>query len=515
MPKGEGRKVVLTASAGEMSDYKLNPFLAFLGSFPKTVFPLWMLRKYWYPPLETNSDRTAKYAPYGLRKVEAALLDNGFDESDIATAHPRDLDSFVGKETKVIGVSTMDPLGIGYVSLTYSSLIGGEPINAIEFRKLMENECFGRRHVKTIVGGSGAWQLGYESTRNRFPIDCVVIGEGEKAVPELFWKAIKGEKLPSVVHSNTSKNEKIPTIKNPAIYGCVEISRGCGRNCQFCSPTMRHRRFFSLSKIMKEVEVNVKGGSEMIILNTEDFLLYKAENKDFMPNREAVLKLFERVASYPGVRFIQPAHMSLAPVVLDRVLIRELSEILIEFSWTKDNGKPYVTAETGIETGSARLIREYMAGKPLPFKPEDWPDLVVESLGVLNDNRWFPLATLLLGLPRETEEDTIKTLELVDDLHKYKVFFVPLLFLPLKECFLGDKRRADLRLFSGAQKELFARCWEHNARVWGASLLKRKATRFPLMWSMAFLYCAYYRWTSRKDFFHWLILRLYQADRSY
>lgn len=250
----------------------------------------------------------------------------------------------------------------------------------------------------------------------------------------------------------------------------------------------------------------------MIILNTEDFLLYKAKNDGFVPNREAVLELFESVASYPGVRFIQPAHMSLAPVVLDRVLIRELSEILIEFSWTKDNGKPYVTAEIGIETGSARLIREYMAGKPLPFEPEDWPDLVVEGLGVLNDNKWFPLATLLLGLPGETEEDTIETLELVDNLRKYKVFFVPLLFLPLKECFLGNKRRADLTTFSRAQKELFARCWEHNVRVWGASLLERKATRFALMCSMAFLYCAYYRWTARRDFFHGLISSLCQAD---
>ena len=512
MPQEKGYKVVLTASAGEMSDYKLNPFLAFTGSFPKTLFPLWMLRKHWYPPPENNGDKTVKYAPYGLRKVEASLLENGFDESNIATVHPGDLDLFVGEETKVIGVSTMDPLGVGYVSLTYSSLVGGEPINAIEFRKLMEKECFRRRHVKTIVGGAGAWQLGYESTRNLFPIDCVVIGESEKTVPELFWKAVKGEKLPSVIHANLSNNEKIPTIKKPAIFGCVEISRGCGRNCQFCSPTMRHRRFFSLNKIMKEVEVNVKGGSKMIILNTEDFLLYKAKNKGFIPNRDAVLKLFVKVAAYPGVRFIQPAHMSLAPVVLDPTLIRELSEILIEFSWTRYKGKPYVTTETGIETGSARLIREHMAGKPLPFKPEDWYDIVLQALGILNDNRWFPLATFVSGLPGETEEDTIKTLELVDDLHKYKVFFVPLLFVPLKECLLRSERRADLTLFSEVQKEFFARCWEHNIRVWRASWLERRVTRFPLMWSMGFAYWAYYRWTNRKEFLRRLISRLYQAD---
>lgn len=508
----KGYKVVLTASAGEMSDYQLNPFLAFTGSFPKTLFPLWMLRKHWYPPPDDNVDKTVKYAPYGLRKVEGSLLENGFDESSIATVHPRNLGLFVGEETKVIGVSTMDPLGIGYVSITYSSLVGGEPINAIEFRKLMENKCFKRTNIKTIVGGAGAWQLAYKSTRNLFPIDCVVIGESEKTVPELFWKAVRGEKLPNIVNANLSNDEKIPIIKKPAIYGCVEISRGCGRNCQFCSPTMRHRRFFSLNKIMKEVEVNAKGGSQMIILSTEDFLLYKAKDNAFTPNRKAVLTLFSEVAACPGVRFIQPAHMSLAPVVVDPTLIEELSEILIEFSWTKYKGKPYVTSETGIETGSTRLIRQHMAGKPLPFKPEDWYGIVLQALGILNDNNWFPLATFVSGLPGETEDDITKTIELVDDLHAYKLFFVPLFFVPLKECLLRNECKADLASFSEAQKELFARCWEHNIRVWRTSWWEREVVRYPSLWFMGFAYWAYYRWTNRREFLQRLISRLSQAD---
>ncbi|MFQ5999329.1 MAG: B12-binding domain-containing radical SAM protein [Candidatus Bathyarchaeia archaeon] len=515
MPKEKGSKIVLTASVGEMSDYKLNPFVAFIGSFPKTLFPLWLLRKCWYPPPENNGDKTVKYAPYGLRKVEASLLENGFDESDIATVHPHNLDLFVGPETKVVGVSTMDPLGAGYVSLTYSSLVGGEPINAIEFRKLMEKKCFRKYNPKTIVGGAGAWQLAYESTRNIFQIDCVVIGESEKIIPELFSKAVKGEKLPSVIHANVSSNEEIPSIRKPSLYGCVEVSRGCGRNCRFCSPTMRNRRFFSLDEIMREVEVNVKGGSKMILLSTEDFLLYKAKNKSFIPNRDAVLKLFKKISEYPGVKIIQPTHMSLAPVVVDPALVSELSEILIEHSWIEYKGKPYVTAETGIETGSTHLIRRLMAGKPLPFKPEDWYDIVLQALGILNDSNWIPLATFVSSLPGETEDDAMKTLELVDDLHEYKCFFVPLLFVPLEECSLRNECRADLTSFSGAQQELFARCWEHNIRVWRASWLERKVARFILMWFIDFIYLTYYKWTNRKKFLRRLMSRLYQTNHKH
>jgi hypothetical protein len=86
--------VVLTASATEMSDFYNNQFFAFVGGFSKGPVPLWLPRKRLYPPVESNCDRTAKYAPYGLRKVEAVLLENGFDESDVAVVHPYHLNAF-------------------------------------------------------------------------------------------------------------------------------------------------------------------------------------------------------------------------------------------------------------------------------------------------------------------------------------------------------------------------------------------------------------------------------------
>jgi radical SAM superfamily enzyme YgiQ (UPF0313 family) len=223
----QGVKIVLTASATEMSDFYNNQFFAFVGGFSKGLIPLWLPRKRLYPPVESNPEGTAKYAPYGLRKVEAILLKNGFAESDVAVVHPYHLNAFVGSNTKVVGISTMDPLGMGYVSKTYSSLVGGgEPMNAIEFRKLMNHGSLQRYKPKIIVGGAGAWQLEYKNVMKPYGIDCVVIGEGEMAITELFVKASNGESLPQAVHVETSPmSEEIPSIKHASIHGCVEISR--------------------------------------------------------------------------------------------------------------------------------------------------------------------------------------------------------------------------------------------------------------------------------------------------
>ena len=118
MPENGGVPIVLTASTIEMSDFNLNPFIAFSGGFPK-----FLVRKKLYPPVPFNPDGTAKFAPYGLRKVESLLIEE-FGEEKIVTVYPTNLHRFIGPETKIVGISTMDPLGIGFVSsLTMSHLI--------------------------------------------------------------------------------------------------------------------------------------------------------------------------------------------------------------------------------------------------------------------------------------------------------------------------------------------------------------------------------------------------------
>lgn len=476
---GTGARIVLTASATEMSDFANSPFMAFVAGFGKGPVPLSLAKKTLYPPVPKTSDGRARYAPYGLRKVEAILLQGGFSASEVIVAHPDDLDQFVGTDTRVVGISSMDPTGMGYVSKTYSSIIGGgEPMNAIEFKRLVNHQTILRFKPKIVVGGFGSWQLERKGVSDSYGIDCVIIGGRPDSILEVFLRIVNGEHVPRVVYADESLRNwdynTMPIIEHAAIHGALEISKGCGRNCQFCTPTMQNRVDVPLSKVMQEVASTVKEGSDHITLVTEDLFLYGAKAKSFVPDNDAVVELCRAISNYPGVKSIQPSHMSLAPVVQNPQLIKKLAEILIERSWYSHGKKPIITGETGIETGSTRLMRKYMAGKMLPFKPEQWQEIVTEAFGILNDNDWYPLATLIVGLPDEVEEDVLSTLELMDKLKGYNAFYVPLFFVPLENCVLMNKKGAELDSLSKARWDFFIRCWDYNIRIWKDTFLEAR-----------------------------------------
>jgi radical SAM superfamily enzyme YgiQ (UPF0313 family) len=293
----------------------------------------------------------------------------------------------------------------------------------------------------------------------------VFLGEAEKAAPEIFSKAVNEEVLPPIVYVEQTQTEEIPPILHASIHGCVEISRGCNRNRQFCAPMTRKRRFIPVSRVLEEVEVNVREGNRMIIFCTEDFFLYNSE-ANFIPNRKSVVGLCRKVADCPGVQYIQLAHMSLAPVAVNPRMVLEVAETLLEKSWGTLDGRPFFTSETEIEAGSKHLIRKYLAGKPLPFKPEDWPNIFKQAFGILNDCFGYSLATWIVGLPGENEEDVLASIELVEDLKGTREFFVPLFFVSLGECVSKKAKDVDLNALSELHWEFFSECWKYNFSMW-------------------------------------------------
>jgi len=464
----DGVPIVLTASTIEMSDFNLNPFVAFSGGFPLGIVPKFVLRKTLYPPVPENMDKTAKFAPYGLRKVEALLIEE-FGEENVVTVHPFHLDKFVGSQTRIVGISTMDPLGLGFVSRTYTSILGlhGKPATLMEFEALLSNRTLKKNRPKILVGGAGAWQLLNPELRTDLGIDTIILGQAERSVVNVIRKAMNGEQLDEVIEMEAPEMSEIPTIRNPSIYGAVEITRGCGRGCHFCSPTMRKAYSFPLEHILKEVKLNAHNGSRMILVQTDDLFLYKSRS-GFIPNSQAIIELIKRINRIKGVEFIQIAHVSLPPVVYDPEIVKEIGPILVEKSiWKYGNGKHCASVEIGIETGSTRLIREHMKGKPLPYKPEQWQDVVVQAAGILNDSGIYPLATLILGLPGEKEEDVLETIELLDKLKNDKIFYVPLFFVSEEGTTLARLEHMDIRGLSDLHWEILSTCWRHNVERWG------------------------------------------------
>ena len=502
MPENDGMPIVLTASMIEMSDFNLNPFIAFSGGFPK-----FLVRKKLYPPVPFNPDGTAKFAPYGLRKVESLLIEE-FGEENVVTVYPTNLHRFIGPKTKIIGISTMDPLGIGFVSRTYTSIFGinRKPATLVEFEDLLSNPALRKYRAKIIVGGSGAWQILNSNMQDKLGIDTILIGQAEHSLIQIFRKALNGEKLDRVITMQIPEGEEIPVIKKPSIYGTVEITRGCGRGCAFCSPTLRQRYSLPLKHILKEVELNAKRGTRAILLQTDDVFLYKSK-PNFIPNREAIVKLVQDIDKIKGVDYIQIAHASLAPVVYDRKIVEEIAPILIEKSLWRCNGKRCASIEVGIETGSAQLMEKYMRGKMLPYKPEQWQDIVVQSIGVLNDNDIHPLATLILGLPGEQEEDILATITLLDRLKGAKILYVPLLFTSEEECMLKRQKHKDLKNLDELHWEIIARCGRYDINTW-----KPEINKIVMVGSL--LSYPYYRWRHGKKIFT-VIMKFSGLDETF
>jgi len=108
------------------------------------------------------------------------------------------------------------------------------------------------------------------------------------------------------------------------------------------------------------------------------------------------------------------------------------------------------------------MITAAMPGKVAPFKASQWPELVVQAAGLMNDNHVFPACTFIVGLPQETEDDVLRTIELIDNLWDFKAILVPMFFVPLghlknKDWFQRDR-------MSDVQQELFRRALTHGLR---------------------------------------------------
>ena len=464
-----GYPIVLTASKSEMSHYGGDPFKAFLCTFPQ-LFSRRMLGEHLvsFP----NKDLTERFAPLGLRKVEA-ILGEKYGPENVAVAHPDHLGEFVGTKTKVVGISTMDPIGLAYVSTTYNKLIGfgGESLNAAEFKDLLTHPAILAHKPKLIVGGAGVWQIRDAGLQEPLGIDVLFQGEGEEEIVPIIDGLLNGQHGPKYYHAKrTPDRSRTPLMTNPASYGAVEITRGCGRGCAFCSPTNRKRHSFPLEYIMKEVEVNVKGGSRSIFTITEDMFLYKG-HPGFLPNTPEIVKLYKTIASYPGVEYILLSHASLAPILYDPGLLDALSPILLEKSyWNQEHGygERFVTVEVGIETGSARLMNKHMKGKALPYKVDNWSDLVLRGVGTMNDHNWWPLCTIMTGQPDESEDDVRATLDLIDGLRAQnaKMFYTPVLFIPLEDAILHNAKRSSLESLTELQWEVVTKCWRNNIDFW-------------------------------------------------
>jgi radical SAM superfamily enzyme YgiQ (UPF0313 family) len=319
------------------------------------------------------------------------------------------------------------------------------------------------------VGGPGAWQIEKKNLQDTWQIDCVVHGEGEEVVLPLFESALRGETLPRRIECASPKLNLIPPLHHRATFGTVEITRGCGRGCQFCSVAVRAGKSIPLEQILQNVRVQVAEGADTVLFVTEDLFLYEQGPK-FTTNVPALERLFASVAAVPGVKHITLTHGTMAPVVRDPRLIGEL-ELAVDKSLDQHRASThpdqrYQHMFIGLETGSQRLFNQYMKGKAYPFRAAQWPEVILKGMEILNRHNWFPICTFILGLPGETRQDTQDSLDLLYALKDAKWCVIPTLFVPLEDTRMENQASAKLFDLTDLQWEFFFTCWRYNLDFW-------------------------------------------------
>ena len=309
-------------------------------------------------------------------------------------------------------------------------------------------------------------------------MDCVVEGRSESAESmALFHKAIQGETLPREINvSHPTTREALLVPDQRTTFGVVEMTTGCGRRCQFCVPDLNPQIDFPKEMIMTGVRANIREGNKQISLATEDMFIWgqvRTGTPFFFPNREALLDLYGSIVNTPGVEQHVLSHSTIAPFVVDPLLIQKLSEIMLPKSpihlprLSTHPQKKVLSPLIGLETGSVRMAKQIMPSKGVPFSIDDWPSVVLEGLRVANQNNWFPMMTLIVGNPGETDQDVMDTLDLVYEIERRGLFafLIPSIFTPLHDTRMEKQKGVtETRSLTLLQWQLMMKCWKMNLR---------------------------------------------------
>ena len=498
-----GYKYVLSADRSQLSNYRGNFLFGFLSCGPAKASPE-PIYSMVCPTKDTYDDVTGELvlAPVGLRRIQGAL-EKAFGPGSVVAQHPFMLEKVIDENTRVVGLTEMSPLGIGTVDTAISWK--NDNWNRKWFVRLMRQlkELKRRFHFKVVVGGPGAWQLlnpftdylrrqgtpiGQMATKFRravkpfstklnagiddwvredLGVDHVVEGEADVVAPEIFEK-IEGGDAPEYIRilTNSIRSvDDIPEIKRGTLTGSVEIMRGCGRGCDFCAPNLRAKRDFPVDRVVREAGVNIRMGHDAVWLLSEELTLYGCDNRDKVPNKEAIVDLYMALKA-AGAKKIGCTHWTFAGVCAAPDLIRRLSEI-------NDLRNEWMGVQPGLEWISPRMVRKFMPYKTKPYSPEEYPEVVREAIKIMNVNHYYPAITLVVGHPDEQDDEVDMTTQFIDELSNREGIhgiFAPLLYVD----YYRPERSMDYDMMNEHHWRLYYTAWKHNAkefsqRIWLAT----------------------------------------------
>ncbi len=453
--------VVLVADRTLSGDYKIL-FEGIFASMQTTKVPQSVMRRLLSPPASIDLTGRAHTAVLGLRRVEAALLRyTSLTEQDVVCTTPEGLQHLLGPWTEAVLFSSSDPLGRGMSNTTTTSFWDGELYTSFWSRALLTQikEAKKTFDFKVIAGGQGAWQLKANPPKRReLGIDVVFEGYFESAGPELMTRLIDGEECEDYEETGTCTDKIVP-MQGASTMGVIELSRGCGKGCKFCTMASNKMEHVDPDTIISDMVCNRDAGRRSVVSSSEDFFRYGGRGGRV--NGDALLELLARMRGVEGLSFMQIDHGNVSSVLQFRD--QQLREIRDMLSWGKKTD--YLWANMGVESANGRLVKANCPGKMAPLDPDDWGENVLEACDKMFRCGFFPLFSIILGLPGEKPDDILLTQRLVEQLGRKQAVVFPIFYEPLFKEDNREDSRFTLDKMSALHLDLYRTCYEMNFRA--------------------------------------------------
>ena len=213
---------------------------------------------------------------YGHHGYPAAQAIADLATSTVAALAPADWEVTICEEY----VESIDfEVDADFIGIT-GKVIQGERMIAVA-------DAFRQRGKTVIIGGPHA-SLSPEEMRGH--CDILVIGELEAIASELFadlesstWKDEYVAEKPDLDTSPLPRFELYPNDR--ALSGCVQTSRGCPFECEFCDVIQylgRKQRHKSVEQILAELDVLYRLGYRAVFLADDNFTVYRKRAKSVL-----------------------------------------------------------------------------------------------------------------------------------------------------------------------------------------------------------------------------------------